>query len=110
MKSSHEPPKKYRQFIERFPKLGAAWETLQEAEKEGPLDEHMRRLAKLAVAIGSLKEGAVHSSVRKASSAGVTQKEMEQVVILAASIVGLPSTVAVYTWIQDALDKETRKD
>ena len=110
MKSSHEPPKKFRQFIERFPKLGAAWETIQEAEMEGPLDERMRRLVKLAVAIGSLKEGVVHSSVRKAASAGVTLQEMEQVVTLAASIVGLPSAVAAHSWIQDTLGKETRKD
>jgi hypothetical protein len=39
---SARTPKKYRQFNERFPKLGAAWETLQEAEKEGPLDERLR--------------------------------------------------------------------
>jgi len=32
---------------------------------------------------------------------GVTDAEMNQVVALAASVIGMPSAVAVWTWIRD---------
>ena len=56
---------------------------------------------KLAVSIGAMREGSVHSSVRKARDAGATLEEMEQAVAIAASVIGLPSAVAVWTWIRD---------
>ena len=67
MKQSSEPPKKYTAFIERFPKLGEAWQAIHEAEAEGPLDPRTIRLVKLAVAIGAFKEGAVHAAFRAAT-------------------------------------------
>jgi len=110
MKPSSEPPKKYRDFIERFPKLGEAWEAIHAAEAEGPLDTRTARLVKLAVAIGALKEGAVHAAARKALKAGATAEEMHQVVVLATATLGMPSTVAAYCWVQDVLEKDSRKD
>jgi alkylhydroperoxidase/carboxymuconolactone decarboxylase family protein YurZ len=47
----------------------------------------------------------VHSSVRKALAAGIAVEEIEQVVALAASTLGMPSTVAVFTWVHDVIDK-----
>lgn len=95
------PPKTFLQFSERFPKIRAGWDLLGEAGKDGPLDGKTERLIKLAVAIGAMREGGVHSSVRKARDAGATLEEMEQVVAIAASIIGLPSAVAVWTWVRD---------
>ena len=74
---------------------------MAEAGQDGPLDEKTQRLIKLGIAIGSLKEGPVHACVRKAKAMGIKKEEMEQVVALSASTIGLPSTVAAYTWIQD---------
>lgn len=102
---ANEPPKKFRRFTKRYPKLGAAWDLLREAEAEGPLDDRTRRLVKLAVAIGALREGAVHASVRKALALGIPKEELEQVVALAASTLGLPATVAAFTWVHDVLDE-----
>ena len=96
-----KPPQTYRDFIARFPKLGEAWDTLSEAGQEGPLDAKTQRLLKLAVAMGAQKEGPVHASVRKALAAGITREEMEQVVALAAGTLGMPSTVAVWSWIRE---------
>ena len=109
MKTPQEPPKKYRLFIQRYPRLGEAWDLLHEAEKQGPLDLRTQRLVKLAVAIGASKEGAVHASARKALNAGVPLEELEQVVALAAATLGLPSVVAAYTWIQDVVEKDHGK-
>ncbi len=101
--SKSKPPRTYQQFVKRYPQLGAAWEATRQAEAQGPLDERTARLVKLAVAIGAFKEGAVHSAARKALAAGVTRAEMKQVIALAAATIGLPSTVAVDTWIQEIL-------
>jgi alkylhydroperoxidase/carboxymuconolactone decarboxylase family protein YurZ len=98
-----KPPDTYLEFTKRFPKLGKAWEQLGDAGLEGPLDEKTARLVKLAVAIGCMREGAVHSAARKAVASGASREAVEQVVGLAASTLGLPATVAVYTWVRDVL-------
>lgn len=58
-------------------------------------------MIRLAIAIGAMREGAVHSNTRKALSEGVTQEELDQVVALAAGTLGLPATAAVYSWVRD---------
>jgi len=103
MAKAAKPPKAYEKFMRRYPKLGEAWESMRAAEEVGPLDEKTARLVKLGVAIGSAREGAVHSAVRKAVAAGATRQEVEQIIALAASTIGLPTTVAMYTWVQETL-------
>ena len=109
MSKAPEPPKAYQEFIRRYPKLGEAWDAITAAGEEGPLDQRVLRLVKLAIAVGALREGAIHSSVRKAIAAGVTIEEIEQVVALAAGTLGLPSTVAVDTWIKSELRKSSTR-
>lgn len=98
-------PKAYDEFTARFPLLDEAWNKSAEAGKDGPLDDKTCRLIKLAVAIGAQKEGPAHASVRKADKLGITREEMEQVVALASSTIGFPSSVAAWCWINDVLDK-----
>ena len=104
MATEPRPPATYERFIERYPKLGTAWTAIGDAGSEGPLDEASCRLIKLAIAIGAMRTGAVHSSVRKALGMGISLEEIEQVVALAAGTLGLPSTVAAYCWVQDVVD------
>ena len=101
MTSQNKPPRTFDEFSTTFPKLREAWDLLGDAAKEGPLDEKTQRLIKLGIAIGAIREGAVHSSVRKGRNAGVSEEEMNQVVALASSVIGMPSAVAVWTWIRD---------
>lgn len=98
-----EPPPTHQEFTSTFPELAEAWEILGKAGKDGPLDDKTVRLLKLAVAMGAQHEGAVHASVRKALAMGITREELEQVVALSAATLGLPRTVAVYTWVTDLL-------
>lgn len=105
MKRGPKPPKTYESFVRRYPKLSEAWEKISEAGREGPIDSKTSRLIKLAIAIGAMREGAVHSNVRKAVAAGIAVEEIEQVVALAASTLGMPSTVAVFTWVHDEIDR-----
>ncbi len=94
-----QPPRAYTDFIRRFPQLGEAWDKIREAEAAGPFDAKTRRLLKLAIAAGALREGAVSSAARKARAAGASEAEIGAVIALAASTVGLPSAVAVSTWV-----------
>lgn len=99
-----KPPKKYDQFAQAFPKLGEAWDAIHQAGEQGPLDARVQRLIKLAVAMGAMREGAVHAGARKAMAEGIPAEELLQVVALAAGTIGMPSTVAVHTWLKDILD------
>lgn len=102
------PPKTYETFNNRYPKLKQAYELIALAGKEGPLDERVTRLIKLGIVIGAMREGAVHANVRKALTLGISKEEIEQIVCLAARTLGLPSTVAVYSWVQDILKKRQK--
>jgi alkylhydroperoxidase/carboxymuconolactone decarboxylase family protein YurZ len=101
-----KPPRSFDEFSDKFPTLRKAWDLLGDAAKEGPLDDRTARLVKLGVAIGAMREGAVHSSARKAKALGITQEEIDQVVAIAASVIGMPSSVAVWTWLRDSAAKK----
>lgn len=101
-----KPPRTFHDFTKTFPTLRKAWDLMGDASKEGPLDDRTARLIKLGVAIGAMREGAVHSSARKALALGATQAELNQIVALAASIIGMPSAVAVWTWLHDSAAKK----
>ncbi len=102
-KTLPDPPRRYREFVKRYPKLWEAWEKIHEAGSGGPLDQKTCRLIKLAIAVGAMREGAVRSGARKGTAEGVSREELEQVIALAAGTIGLPATVAVYSWVQDCL-------
>lgn len=101
-------PVSLQAFSQRYPEVGAAFAALGQAchEKGGPLDEKTRRLAKLALAIGSQHEGAVHSATRHALEAGVTPDELMHVAILAITTIGWPGAYAAMTWIADLTNPE----
>ena len=105
MASLPEPPKSYKQFIEKYPKLGQAWELTGSSGQEGPLDAKTARLVKLAISIGAMREGAIHAGVRKAIGAGIPRESIDQVVALAAGTLGFPATVAVFTWVLEEIEK-----
>jgi len=98
-----KPPDTHQDFVTTFPELARAWEVVGTAGKQGPLDERMCRLIKLALAIGAQQEGSVHASVRKGLAMGITREELHQVIVLSAGTLGFPQTVAAYTWIKDLL-------
>lgn len=104
-----KPPRTFVEFIHRFPKLDVAWRAMSEAEQDGPIDERTQRLVKLGISIGAMREGAVHSNVRKALAIGIAAEEIMQVVALAASNLGMPSTVAVYSWVRDVIDAPAKE-
>jgi AhpD family alkylhydroperoxidase len=99
-----ELPQPFKQFRKQHPAVSAAYDALGEACAEaGPLDAKTRELVKLGLAIGARLEGAVHAHVRRALEAGVTAEEIRHVVALAPPTLGLPTTIAASTWVEDLL-------
>ncbi|MDT7924321.1 MAG: carboxymuconolactone decarboxylase family protein [Chlorobiota bacterium] len=106
-----QPPKRYREFQERYPAVAKAYEELGAAvHSAGPLDEKVRALVKLAISIGARLEGAVHAHTRKALAVGVSAEELRHVAILALPTIGLPSTVAALSWIEHVLETFASKE
>ena len=108
-KSLSNPPQAFLEFSAKFPRIAEAWGALSEAGMTGPLEEKTARLIKLRISIANRSEGATHSAVRKARSVGASSEEIHQVLALAAGTIGLPQTVAAYTWIHDPQCESTHR-
>ncbi len=102
-------PHTFDEFIRTFPEAGKAWEILGKAGRSGPLGAKQCELVKLGIAIAGRSEGAVHSAVRKSRAAGASVAEQQQVLLLCASNIGLPATVAAYTWMRDESARPQRR-
>jgi alkylhydroperoxidase/carboxymuconolactone decarboxylase family protein YurZ len=62
-------------------------------------------LVKLALAVGTGSEGAVHSHVRRARDEGISDDEIRHVATLSVTTLGFPQAVAAFSWIEDILAK-----
>ena len=92
----------YQEQRKRFPEVFQAYESLGDAcRKAGPLEEKTAALVKLAIAVGSRLEGAVHSHVRRSVEAGATLDECRHVVLLATTTIGFPAMMAALSWVED---------
>jgi alkylhydroperoxidase/carboxymuconolactone decarboxylase family protein YurZ len=102
-----ELPSAAGKLAQDFPSVWQAYSDLGKATAEaGPLDARARRLVKLALAIGALSEGAVHSHARRALAEGISSEELKQVALLAIGTLGFPQAVKGLTWIEDVVAKE----
>ena len=111
MPEEHAPPTKRvdlpsgaARIARRHPKIWRAYEELGAAcADSGPLDARTRRLVKLALAVASESEGAVHSHTRRGAEEGLSKEELLHVALLAIPSIGLAKAVAAMTWIEDVL-------
>jgi 4-carboxymuconolactone decarboxylase len=99
----------YLEQRRRHPDVIMAYERLGEACRQaGPLDGRTAALVKLAIAIGSRQEGAVHSHVRRSIEAGATIDECRHVVLLATTTIGFPAMMAALSWVEDVARPKRR--
>jgi len=99
-------PKRFVQFQQDYPEVFKAYDALGDAtQAAGPLDEKARGLIKLAMAIGSGMEGAVHSHTRRALEAGCTPDEIRHGVLLGTTTLGFPSMMKAMSWVDDVIRK-----
>lgn len=104
---NHKLPKTFKQFVQRFPELGAAHERIGKTVDDlGPLDAKTRFLIKIGICQGGGLESAMRSHVRRATQAGATAQEIEQAILLGMNTVGFPRTVAAWSWAQQQFERD----
>lgn len=97
-------PARYLKFQKTHPEVFQAYAALGAAtQKAGPLPPKTRAIAKLAIAVGGRREGAVHSHARRALEAGCTADEIRHVVLLATTTIGFPAMMSALSWVEDIL-------
>jgi alkylhydroperoxidase/carboxymuconolactone decarboxylase family protein YurZ len=102
---TEELPASAGEFAEQYPDVWDAYADLGQASAEaGPLDGETKRLVKLALAIGSQSEGAVHSHVRRGLDEGLDPETLKHAAVLAIPTVGFPKAIAALTWIEDVTE------
>lgn len=89
----------YPDVWEQYADLGKA------SSGAGPIDGETKRLVKLALAIGSQSEGAVHSHVRRALEEDVSPDTLKHAAVLAIPTIGFPKAMAALSWIEDYTDE-----
>ena len=98
-------PDNYQWLESTFGSVMQAHQRLgQELQAAGPLDAKTAHLIQLAAAAASRSEGAVHSHVRRALTAGAAQAEIHHALILLASTIGFPNAAAALCWARDVLE------
>lgn len=97
-------PGTYKEFVTRFPELGAAHEAIAKAaERAGPLDRKTCELIKIGISIGAGLETATRSHVRRALEHGASELEIEQAVLLTYNTCGFPRMVMGWQWARQQI-------
>ena len=100
-------PKNTQSFAASYKHVWRAFQELgDQCHSAGPLDDRTRRLVKIAVAAAAQSEGAVHSAVRQAKDAGLSDDEIRHAIVLTLTTVGFPRAMAAMSWADDILKKE----
>jgi AhpD family alkylhydroperoxidase len=106
-------PKAPRVFLKLTKDHPAVFEAIDQlgtaVRGAGPLDTRTAHLIQLAAAAAARSEGAVHSHVRRAMAAGVSQAEIEHALLLLMSTIGTPQVVAALSWARDVTDVAPKK-
>jgi 4-carboxymuconolactone decarboxylase len=98
-------PDIYKEFTQHYPDISRMYEELADkCHESGPLDERVRRLVKLGIAVGLCSEGAVRSHTRRALEANIPVEEIEHVVLLSLTTAGYPTMTAAYKWAREVID------
>lgn len=106
MGKKNDLPFSYERFKKEFPEVEKEYEKLaNKCHASGPLNEKIRRLIKLGIAIGSESEGAVKSHTRRALALGVSPKEIRHVVLLGLTTIGFPKMIATLNWVYQVFEE-----
>lgn len=100
-------PRNTQSFATRYKGVWQAFQELGDhCHNAGPLDDRTRRLIKIGVAAAAQSEGAVHSAVRQAKDAGLSDDEIRHAIVLTLTTVGFPRAMAAMSWADDILKKK----
>jgi 4-carboxymuconolactone decarboxylase len=97
-------PKNTQSFAANYKEVWKAFQELgDQCHTAGPLDDRTRRLIKIGVAAAAQSEGAVHSAVRQARDAGISNDEIRHAIVLTLTTIGFPRAMAAMSWADDIL-------
>lgn len=97
-----ELPSTAGELAEQYPDVWDGYADLGKACSDaGPIDGETKRLVKLALAVGSQSEGAVHSHVRRALEEGIDPETLRHIAVLSIPTIGFPKAMAALSWIDD---------
>jgi len=97
-------PEVYLHFKDTYPDVMDKYSDLAKSCHDwGPLDQKIRRLIKLGIALGRNSEGAVKSQTRKALSEGIDPNEIRHAVVLGLTTAGFPTMIAATKWVEDVI-------
>ena|GEM_PF-2114123 len=100
-------PSTLRQFIERYPKVWSAHESLgMECAQAGPLSDKQIQLIKIAVTGSLTLETAFKTHVQKSIQAGASKREIEHTIIQMLPILGMGKTMMAMKWYQESLSRK----
>lgn len=103
-------PISYERFKKEFPEIEKGFENLATlCHAGGPLDERIRRLIKLGIAIGLGSQGAIKSHTRRAIAMGISNEEILHVVLLSLTTIGFPKMIAAFNWVNEAFEEGPTK-
>jgi alkylhydroperoxidase/carboxymuconolactone decarboxylase family protein YurZ len=103
-------PSTYKRFVERFPELAQAHDTLSDAAfQAGPLDARTQSLVKIGICLGAGLESGLRSHVRRALEAGATEAEVEHAIVQGMTTLGFPKTVAAWSWAHIQFERDRPK-
>ncbi len=100
----NELPEFLQKVVERYPEIWEKYGSLSQAvgSVQG-LDSRSQKLAKLAIAAGAGREGAVHSHTRKCKEAGFSDDQLYHLALLGITTIGWSGAMAALSWIDDEL-------
>jgi len=104
---TEELPAAAGKFATEYPDVWEAYSDLgEQTAAAGPLSDETKRLVKLALAIGSQSEGAVHSHVRRGLEEDIPPETLKHAAVLAIPTLGFPKAMAAMTWIEDLTEDD----
>lgn len=110
MKKKNFLPFPYERFAKEFPEIEKEYDKLaKKCHASGPLNEKVRRLVKLGIAIGSESEGAVKSHTRRAMAMGISPKEIRHAVLLGLTTIGFPKMIATLNCVHEVFEERPIK-
>ncbi len=96
-------PDHYAMLLEKHPAFMDAVTKLDEAVRQGPIEEKTTHLIQMAAAVGIRSVGAVHSHAKRAMLAGATPEEIKHAVIMLTGTLGFPTVAAALSWVEEVL-------
>jgi 4-carboxymuconolactone decarboxylase len=100
-------PDVFKRFMEKHPEIADATKKVGElCSDAGPLDLKNKHLIQLGISVGAESKGGVRSHARRSLEAGATEEEVVQAVLLATSIIGFPTMIASYAWLEEVLEAQ----